>query len=133
MNVFNKPFWEEIELNKVKNKDIIYISYNGKSSYDHFVIINNKWFNIFEDRFIDYFKPDKNYSYKIYKQNYRFISKPDGWFVEGTEAFLESNPYGSKENGYIAYFRGLYKDEVTGNIGEDGESCPFDEFDITEL
>lgn len=130
---FTKPFWEEIKIQDLKNNDIIYLWYDGKGSYEHFIIINNKWFNIFEDRFIDYFKPETKYSYKIYKQNYRFITKPNEWFDQGTEAYLESYPDGNDKSGYSALFRGWITNEKTGNFGEDGESCNLDEFDITEI
>lgn len=130
---FNKPFWQEIKYEDVKNNDIIYLSYDKKSSYDHFIIINKKWFNIFEDRFIDYFKPDNKYSYKIYRQNYRFITKPNEWFDQGTEAYLESYPDGDEKNGYSAIFRGWVTNKKTGEFGEDGEGCSLDEFDITEV
>ena len=133
MTEFNKPFWEEVKVNELKNNDIIYLWYDGKGSYEHFIIINNKWFNIFEDRFIDYFKPDNQYQHKIYRQNYRFITKPNEWFDQGTEAYLESYPDGNIKTGYYAFFRGWLTDENTGNFGEDGESCTLDEFDITEI
>lgn len=133
MTNFNKPFWQEIKIEDIKNKDIIYLWYDGKSSYEHFIIINNKWFSIFEDRFIDYFKPDKKYPCKIYKQNYRFITKPEEWFDQGTEAYLESYPDGNDEIGYSAVFRGWITDIETGNFSEDGELCSLDEFDITEV
>lgn len=130
---FSKPFWEEIKANDLKDGDVIYIQYEGYSSYDHYRIINGKWFNIFEDKFSDYFKPSDKVPYSIYKQNYRFVSKSGEWFREGTEAFLESDAWGNDESGYCACFRGWHEDQTTGNIGEDGEICPFDEFDIDEL
>lgn len=130
---FSKPFWEEIKANDLKDGDVIYIQYEGYSSYDHYRIINGKWFNIFEDKFSDYFKPSDKVPYSIYKQNYRFLSKSGEWFREGTEAFLESDAWGNDESGYCACFRGWHEDQTTGNIGEDGEICPFDEFDIDEL
>jgi hypothetical protein len=133
MREFNKPFWQEIKIEDLKNNDIIYLKYDGKGSYEHFVIINNKWFSIFEDRFIDYFKPDKKYPYKIYKQNYRFITKPEEWFDQGTEAYLESYPEGNEKDGFWAFFRGWITDQASGQFGEDGESCLLDEFDITEI
>lgn len=133
MRTFNKPFWQEVKIENLKNHDIVYLWYEGRSSYDHFIIINGKWFNIFEDRFIDYFKPDNNYSYKIYKQNYRFITKPNEWFDQGTEAYLESYPDGNENTGFSAVFRGWITDPKTGNFGEDGESCSLDEFIITEI
>lgn len=130
---FNKTLWEEIKENQLKDGDIIYINYEGYSSYDHYRIINGKWFNIFEEKFSDYFKPSNRVPFKIFRQNYRFVSKPGEWFREGTEAFLESDPWGDDQSGYCALFRGWYEDEKTGNIGEDGEICPFEEFDIEEL
>lgn len=133
MKKFNKPFWEEIDFKNIKDNDIIYLSYENKSSYDHFRIINNKWFNIFENKFVDYFKPNKKNNFKFFKQNYKFISRPDEWFIVGTEAYLESEVWGDEESGYSALFRGWYYDEKTGKTGEDGETCPFDEFDIFEL
>lgn len=133
MKTFTKPFWEEIEFKNVKDKDIIYLYYENKLSFDHFIIINKKWFNIFEDKFIDYFKPDDKLSYKLYKQNYRFITKPNEWFDQGTEAYLESNPEGNEKTGYFALFRGWVTDEKTGNFRDDGESCSLDEFEITEI
>lgn len=130
---FTKPFWEEIKAQELKDGDAIYIDYVGTPSYDHYRIINGKWFNIFEDRFIDYFKPEEKISYRIFRQNYKFISKPNQWFEEGTEVFLESEPWGSNESGYSAVFRGWHKDEMKGKISEDGETCPFEEFEIFML
>lgn len=51
-NVFDKPFWESIVLEKIKNGDIIFVFYKNNLSYDHFKIVENKWFNIFEHKFI---------------------------------------------------------------------------------
>lgn len=133
VSTFTKPFWDEIKVDQLKDGDVIYIHYEGYSSYDHYRIINGKWFNIFEDKFSDYFKPSDKVPYTIFRQNYRFVSKPGEWFREGTEAFLESDPWGDEESGYCACFRGWYEDDSTGNIGEDGEICPFEEFDIEEL
>ena len=130
---FTKPFREEIKHDQIKEGDVIYLWYEGIGSYDHYKIINGKWFNIFRDKFDDYFKPDSNVPHKLYRQNYRFVSKPEEWFRDGTEAFLESDPWGDEESGYCACFRGWFEDDKTGNIGEDGEICPFEEFDIEEL
>ena len=66
----------------------------------------------------------------------RFISKPDKWFVEGTEATL-GNSYNEYMEGDIfndgwALFNGLTNEKYTDHKGilprEDGESCRFDEF-----
>jgi hypothetical protein len=130
---FKKPFWEEIKIDEIKEGNILYIWYDGMGSYDHYRIINGKWFNIFLDKFEDYFKPDDRVPHKLYKQNYKFVSKAEEWFMEGTEAFLESDPWGNDKEGYCACFRGMYRDEKTGAVGEDGEICPFEEFEIEEL
>lgn len=132
-NKFTKPFWEKVKVDELKDGDIIHIIYKEHASYDHYRIINGKWFNIFEDKFIDYFKPSERIPYHIYRQNYKFISKTNEWFVGGTEAYLECEPWGDENQGYSALFRGWHKNEKTGKVSEDGESCPFEEFDIQEL
>jgi hypothetical protein len=81
----------------------------------------------------------------------KFISKPDEWFVEGTECTIEDDviypeyKQGDKFNGVCGLFGGLTMETYQGYTGElpreDGETCPFDEFfiydefgnDITEL
>lgn len=130
---FEKPLWEEISKEQLKDGDVIYINYEGYPSYDHYRIINGKWFNIFEEKFSDYYKPNERIPYKIFRQNYKFVSKPGNWFRQGTEAFLESDPWGNDDIGYCALFRGWHQNENTGEIGEKGETCPFDEFDIEAL
>lgn len=83
----------------------------------------------------------------------KFISKPDNWFKEGSEAFFDSEKsrrmtieeYDAINNdvGYTpaSFFVGIRVCEDNPNernmgcfIGEeriDGEWCPFDEFDIS--
>ena len=81
----------------------------------------------------------------------KFISKPDEWFVEGTECTIENNviypeyKQGDKFNEVCGLFGGLTMETCKGYTGElpreDGETCPFSEFfiydefgnDITEL
>lgn len=81
----------------------------------------------------------------------KFISKPNEWFVEGTECTIEDNviyPHykqGDKFNSVCGLFGGLTMETYRGYSGElpraDGETCSFDEFfiydefgnDITEL
>jgi hypothetical protein len=81
----------------------------------------------------------------------KFISKPNKWFVEGTNCTIEDNviypeyQQGYKFNEVNGLFGGLTMETYPGYIGElprkDGETCSFDEFfiydefgnDITEL
>ena len=68
----------------------------------------------------------------------KFISKPDQWFVEGTEATIEDNIIfpdykdGDKFNNVSGLFNGMTNESYHGYTGElpreDGETCPFDEF-----
>lgn len=68
----------------------------------------------------------------------KFISKPDEWFVEGTECFIEhyftypGYKPGDKFNEQCALFRGRTMqtfDECSEELPRlDGEMCPFDEF-----
>ena len=70
----------------------------------------------------------------------KFISKPDEWFVEGTECTIEDNviypeyKQGDKFNEVCGLFNGLTMEtyqEYTGELPrEDGETCPFSEFFI---
>jgi len=70
----------------------------------------------------------------------KFISKPDEWFVEGTEAVIEDNVIypeykeGDKFNSVCGLFDGLTNETFKGYDGElprpDGETCPLDEFYI---
>lgn len=70
-----------------------------------------------------------------YLHNYKFISKEDSWYIEGTEVYPDIENYGSNQDG-ASIFQGLtYKEnfnemEGTGPVW-DGETCPFDEFIIT--
>lgn len=68
----------------------------------------------------------------------RFISKPNEWFVEGTEAILDITciypdyEINNKFNDVSGLFNGLTNETYTGYNGIlprlDGETCPFDEF-----
>ncbi len=68
----------------------------------------------------------------------KFISKPDEWFVEGTEAVIEDEVIypeykeGSKFNSVCGLFNGYTNETYKGYEGElprlDGETCPFNEF-----
>jgi len=68
----------------------------------------------------------------------KFISKPDEWFVEGTECVIEDNviypeyKQDDKFNAVCGLFNGLTMETYKGYSGElprpDGETCPFDEF-----
>jgi len=70
----------------------------------------------------------------------KFISKPDEWFVEGTECTILDNviypeyKQGDKFNEVCGLFGGLTMETYQGYTGElpreDGETCPFDEFFI---
>lgn len=70
----------------------------------------------------------------------KFISKPDEWFVEGTEALCsDAGNYseyaeGDKFNDGWSLFEGLTNETFADYNGElpryDGETCPFDEFFI---
>jgi hypothetical protein len=51
----------------------------------------------------------------------KFIARPDTWYDEGTEAFLDQDIVGHDETS--AFFRGIYE-----GIG-DGEYCCMFEFD----
>ena len=81
----------------------------------------------------------------------KFISKPNEWFVEGTECTVEDNvifpeyKQGDKFNKVSGLFNGLTLETYQGYTGElprkDGETCLFNEFfiydefgnDISEL
>jgi hypothetical protein len=81
----------------------------------------------------------------------KFISKPNQWFIEGTECIIEDDiiypeyKEGYKFNDVCGLFNGLTMETYQGYIGElpreDGEACPFNEFfiydefgnDITEI
>jgi len=70
----------------------------------------------------------------------RFISKPDEWFVEGTECVIDDDVIypnytkGCKFNAVCGLFNGLTMETYRGYSGElprqDGETCPFNEFYI---
>lgn len=70
----------------------------------------------------------------------KFISKPDEWFVEGTECTIEDNviypeyKQGNKFNDVCGLFGGLTMETCKGYFGElpreDGETCQFSEFFI---
>jgi len=118
-------YFEKIEIKDLKNNDIIYIDYEGYGSYDHFIVKDEKWLNVFDlEKEI---KIDDTKKFQLWKQNYHFISKANEWFKEGTEAYLEMDP---KDMDW-ALFRGIREDE--NGIGEDGESCPFEEFKIIKI
>jgi len=81
----------------------------------------------------------------------KFISKPDMWFIEGTQCNIEDDvifpeyKQDDKFNAVYGLFNGLTMETYNGYTGElpreDGETCPFDEFfiydeydnDITEI
>lgn len=67
----------------------------------------------------------------------KFISKPDGWFVEGTEAKLLDRSYyeyiqGDKFDEGWSLFSGYTNETYTGYSGElprlDEDTCTFTEF-----
>jgi len=70
----------------------------------------------------------------------KFISKPDEWFVEGTEVKCsEAGSYSDYKDGYKfndgwSLFEGYTNETYKGFVGElprpDGEICPFNEFYI---
>ena len=70
----------------------------------------------------------------------KFISKPNEWFVEGTECIIEDYVIypeykkGDKFNSVNGLFNGLTMETFEGYIGKlprnDGEICSFDEFFI---
>lgn len=62
-----------------------------------------------------------------------FTTKPNEWYLTGTEAYLESDVWGDNLENFSACFRGWFKDEKTEKIGDDGEICPLDEFEIFEI
>ena len=128
----SKPVWEQIKLEDIKFEDIIYVWYKNKFSCDHFIITEDGWFDIFKHEYCE--NPiDNEKEHELYKQNYRFISKPDEWYLTGTEAFLESDSWGETLENASACFRGCFKDEKSDKIGDDGEVCALDEFDIFEI
>ena len=65
-----------------------------------------------------------------------FVSKPDGWFLEGFQVEISRCFYpqfkdGDKFNSKSAIVYGLTLEEVKDDIPAfDGESCPLDEFEI---
>jgi hypothetical protein len=78
-----------------------------------------------------------NEQYQAIIRKCKFISKPDEWFVENTEAILEGafsyNDYTEdyKFNDGWSLFNGM-TNEASGYEGElpreDSETCPFSEF-----
>jgi hypothetical protein len=70
----------------------------------------------------------------------KFISKPNGWFVDGTEAKLDIDcvypeyEQDDKFNNVCGLFDGLTMETYEGYLGElpreDGETCSFEEFFI---
>jgi len=70
----------------------------------------------------------------------KFVSKPDEWFVEGTECVIEDGviypeyQQGDKFNDVCGLFGGVTMETYPGYTGElpreDGETCSFDEFYI---
>lgn len=70
----------------------------------------------------------------------KFISKPNKWFVSGSECFLDvTSIYPKYEVDYkfnklCGLFDGITMETYEGFLGdlprEDGEICPFDEFYI---
>lgn len=81
-----------------------------------------------------------NEKYQEIIKKCKFISKPDEWFVEGTEAKCsETGSYsnykdGDKFNDGWSLFEGYTNETYIGFVGElprlDGETCTFDEFYI---
>jgi hypothetical protein len=79
-----------------------------------------------------------NEEYQNVIKKCKFISKPEEWFVEGTEALNEDGisytdyKEGDKFNDGWSLFNGLTNETFVGYEGElprqDGETCPFDEF-----
>ena len=79
---------------------------------------------------------------EFHLQNYKFISKPDEWYVEDSECYPCDEDYGNmkglphknwREDAWTL-FHGLTNEKL-GDISLprwDGETCQFDEFIITE-
>lgn len=83
---------------------------------------------------------DINQKYQNIISKCKFISKPDTWYVEGSEASLidgisyRNYSDGDKFNSGWSLFRGLTNESYFGYEGElprmDEESCQFSEFFI---
>jgi hypothetical protein len=74
-------------------------------------------------------------AWECHRLDYKFIS--DGtWYVEGTEAYILSEPWGDDHNGRAGMFAGWTNEDFTGFDGDlprwDEESCTFEEFVITK-
>jgi len=81
-----------------------------------------------------------NEQYQAIIAKCKFISKPDEWFVEGTEpkcsdaCSYSDYKQGDKFNSGWSLFEGYTNETYIGYTGElprpDGETCPFSEFFI---
>jgi hypothetical protein len=108
-----------------KSKD-----YELSTNYtDHAIYENGEFISVIDNKPL---KPRYGHEkIHIYLHNYLFVSKKDEWYDEGTVAYPDIDNYGSnnqkdwKENG-AALFQGIREKHW------DGETCSFDEFEITE-
>ncbi len=109
---------------------------------EHAYVKGGKFISVINNDQLSINVPD--YRVKIFLHKYKFISLPDCWYIEGTECFPDIQNYGShdedwKTNG-ASLFQGLTdmknfnysKGDSKGDTAWDGESCSFDEFEITE-
>ena len=74
---------------------------------------------------------------KINWTEIKFIARPDTWYIEGTEAKLVccgEIKLSNKIEENWGLFKGMTNETFKGYTGElpryDGETCPFEEFDI---
>jgi len=142
----------EIEEKDILDGDCVKIDFQKerksitKSTYGELVWMSEKIEHAYvkDGKFISVINNDQlsinvpDYRVKIFLHKYKFISLPDCWYIEGTECFPDIQNYGShdedwKTNG-ASLFQGLTKEHAHNRAVKswDGETCSFDEFEITE-
>ena len=104
---------------------------------EHAYYKDGEFLSVIDNQPIDVSK----YIVKYFLHNYKFVSLADEWYIEGTEVYPDAENWGDKSDNWKqdgwTLFQGLtYKDnfnemEGTGPVW-DGETCPFEEFNITE-
>jgi len=131
----NKLF-TKIQKEQLLDGDCVKITRVPYAKIDHAYYRDGKFLSVIDNQEID----TKEYSLEIELHNYKFIAKEDTWYMEGTEAYPDGENYGSENDWMVngaAIFQGLtYKENFNEMEGTgpawDGETCSFDEFEITE-
>lgn len=130
MKLFTK-----IEKEKLLDDDIIKLEWlknNSRQRTEHAIYKNGKFISIRTNKNINLDK-DKNIKIKYFLHNYKFISKKDEWYVEGTEVYPDDEDYSKiVGDGSWTLFQGLTEKSSNHYYGWDGETCLFSEFIITK-